>query len=120
MEFFHEMYQNRNISAARTQASSANLNAKEAQVKLTELESKLEMSLMVSEALWGIIKQSLDLDDTYLAQLVKQIDMKDGRADGKVAKTIPDNCTNCGKVLSRGKTKCMYCEQEHLLQPFKR
>ena len=120
MSLFHEMYQNRNISVARAQASSANLNAKEAQIKLTELESKLEMSLMVSEALWGIIKQSLDLDDTYLAQLVKQIDMKDGRVDGKVAKTIPDNCNNCGKVLLRGKTNCMYCGQGHEMQPFKR
>ena len=58
MSLFHEMRQEQDISRATTQASSANQNSQNAKKKIEELETKLEMSLMVSEALWEIIKKS--------------------------------------------------------------
>ena len=88
--------------------------------RIQELEDKLEMSLMVSEALWEIIKKSHNLDESHLTALIHDIDLKDGRLDGKVAKTTPDNCVSCGEILARGKSQCMYCGQLHQVQPFKR
>ena len=96
------------IATAQT-ANSAKAESRDAKSDVEFLERRLGRLEMVTEALWEIIKRSHKLDDKALAELVKKIDMKDGKADGKVAKSAPKKCPDCGKTIQKRQDKCMYC-----------
>ena len=95
--------------AADINASAARRTASGAKRQVLELEMKVEKSLMVCEALWEFVKRHHNLQDSDLVELVRKIDLKDGKEDGKVSKTKPLKCEECGKTIQRGKNKCMYC-----------
>ena len=116
----YDIYQNSRIRHARQTAVDAKSKAQKSQRDVENLEQKVEMLLMVTEALWAIVKKSHKLDDSYLSQVIEEIDLKDGKLDGKVGKTPPIKCSNCGKSITRGKTKCMYCGTKNEVQVFKR
>ena len=120
LEIFHELNQNQGIADARNDANRAQSSSQSAERKVEQLEKKLETSLMVCEALWNIVKKSHKLEDDDLTRMVKEIDRRDGRADGKVAKSAPLKCGACGKTIQRGKSRCMYCGRDHEISPFKR
>jgi hypothetical protein len=81
-------------------------------IRITELENRLNRLSMISMALWKILKkQTPDLTDAQLYELVKEIDLRDGKLDGQY---IPEAkaCPNCGKMMNPQYTQCLYCGAE--------
>lgn len=105
----YDLRQNYEIEQAKSIADRANGKANLAQEEINALNWKVEKLTMITEALWRIVKQSRNIDDEYLKRLVDEIDMKDGKLDGKIAKTPPLHCSNCLRVLSNRIKKCVYC-----------
>ena len=67
---------------------------------------------MITMALWEILKkQSPDLSDAELYELVKEIDLRDGKLDGQYVQEAKE-CSNCGKVMNPQYAKCLYCGAE--------
>ena len=75
---------------------------------------------MISEALWTLVKEQHGYDDEALAGRIREIDMKDGKLDGRVAPSAPSVCPNCGRTLSRQRPVCMYCGASGGQDPFAR
>ena len=48
---------------------------------------------------------------------VNDIDLSDGKLDGKVRKTAV-SCPKCGRTIARRFQKCIYCGQPVLHDPF--
>jgi len=109
MDALFDIYQNAKIAQNRDLARSARDASQDAQYRVLELERKVEMLLMLNEALWETIKKSHNLDDDYLTEMISKIDLKDGKLDGKVAKSGPKSCQKCGKTIQRNNLSCMYC-----------
>src|SRR6266850_1458425 len=85
-----------------TQAGAAQLTAEEARRKATNVDEKIdavkydiERLLMISEALWSILKKEHGYEDADLTKLVAAIDLRDGKLDGRVAVTPPQPCPYC-------------------------
>jgi hypothetical protein len=106
---FHELGQNSRISEAKSKASDAKISSRRALQEINALNWKVEKLLMITEALWRTLKESQGLEDSFLENLVEEIDAEDGRLDGKVAKSPPLECPGCGRAMSATLKKCIYC-----------
>ena len=95
---------------AQTDASSAQASAREAKTEVEFLRQDIDRLLMITEALWALLKKEHGYTDEVLAGLVKEIDLHDGRLDGKSATVSPPApCPACGKINSSRRSVCIYC-----------
>ena len=71
--------------AARVTAQDAQRKAASAEEKVEVIKSDIERLLMITEALWMILKKEGGYADADLTSLITEIDLRDGRLDGHVA-----------------------------------
>jgi hypothetical protein len=90
-------------------ARKASADARQVATELDLTKAHLERLMMICEALWTIIKKQHDLEDKDLMDYVAQVDMQDGKLDGKVAKQAPPKCQECGRTSSRQSMICIFC-----------
>ena len=107
-------------SAAFAAAASAQSEAQRAKTGVELLQCDVERLLMITEALWTFIKQQHGYKDEDLANLVADIDLRDGRLDGRVAPAQPHTCPSCGRTLGKNRPLCYYCGQPVQADPFER
>lgn len=113
--------------AGSAQAGAAQATAEDARRKATGIEEKIEAIrydierlLMITEAFWTLLKQQHGYTDTDLAKLVTEIDLRDGRLDGRVAPSPPQPCPFCGHTLAKKRPFCIYCGKPVAPDPFAR
>lgn len=98
-------------------AARAGAAASRARHKAESVEARLDRALLACEAMWTILRDKLNVTDLELVQRMNDLDLSDGRLDGKVRKT-PVACPKCGKAIARRFPKCMYCGQPVVHDPF--
>jgi len=105
-------------------SSTGSLNTQErvrrAQEELDLLRGDIERLLMITEAMWSILKDQYGYQDEELVRRVTEIDKRDGRLDGRVAPAPPPVCPSCHRTLARNRTYCIYCGQAVARDPFER
>ena len=111
LDLLYEMHQDARINTAQGAAFRADAKGDEAYHKVHQLELKVDKLIMISEALWLLLKQNSQLSDEDLEAMVKKIDLRDGRLDGRVASCGPQYCKKCGKALQKNSPICIYCGQ---------
>lgn len=112
-------YGNTNALNASFDAQAAKQTANQAQTTAGDLRDRLDRLALVCMAMWELMKAS-GLTEEQLQQKVKEIDLADGIADGRVSRT-PEiaHCSKCGHVMSRRHVRCIYCGSENLqFKPF--
>lgn len=89
---------------------SARSRASRAEHKQVYLEHQVERLLMITESLWEMMKEQHGYTDDDLTTRVQNIDLRDGKLDGKVS---PESkiytCSNCKRKLSNHHVVCIYC-----------
>ncbi len=78
---------------------------------------RVDRALLACEAMWSLLREKLNLTDIDLVERFNQLDLTDGKLDGKMRKTAV-SCPKCGKAISRRMAKCMYCGQAIAHDPF--
>ena len=101
-------------------ASNARADASDAKAKVDSLEDDVERLLMITEALWGILKEQLNYTDEELVRRVQEIDMRDGVLDRKVSKSEPKKCMACGRTVMKKRPQCLYCGHVNQKEMFER
>ena len=96
------------------------LAARKAETDVNLLKQDVERLLMITEALWGILKEKHGYNDNELILRVSRIDVRDGKLDGRVAAGPPSECPNCHHVMTRHRAICMYCGKPVAVNPFDR
>lgn len=98
---------------AQLDATNARYEAREARDTVQELERKVEKLVLVNMALWEILQEKLNLAPIELIDKIQDIDLRDGRLDGKAGRaegeTHVRTCKACGRTMSRRHQQCMYC-----------
>jgi hypothetical protein len=90
-------------------AQSARVDARRADSRAEALELDVERLLMISEALWTILKEKHGYSDDDLRQRIMDIDLRDGKLDGRLADSAPGKCPQCERPLMKRRPRCMYC-----------
>lgn len=97
-------------SAARTGRRTEN--------KVEYLEARCDRLAMLCEAMWTMLRDQLKLTDEQLLDRINEIDLTDGRLDGKVERGRAIICQKCGRNVSRKFSKCFYCGALLAQDPF--
>ncbi|NOZ20198.1 MAG: hypothetical protein GXP25_03825 [Planctomycetes bacterium] len=101
-------------------ASGAKAAAESARTEVGMLRYEIERLLMITEALWDILKEKHGYEDEELVARVNEIDMRDGKLDGKVAAGERGLCHNCHRPVSGRRPICIYCGATIGRKPFER
>lgn len=88
--------------------------------KIQELEDGMERLLLITEALWKLLKEQHGYEDQELIRQIAAIDLRDGKYDHRVAKTAPRPCPKCTRTLGKHRSKCLYCGEPIQMSPFER
>jgi hypothetical protein len=72
----------------------------------------LDKLLLICQAMWELVKEKTDLKDEDLLKMVTELDLKDGKPDGKYTKP-PVDCPKCGAKICRKFNRCFFCGQEY-------
>ncbi len=80
----------------------------EVSARVSTVDDKLERLMLVNAALWELIRDSTSLSDDDLKRKIQEIDLRDGKLDGKMSSS-PSSCKDCGRTIGRRHHKCIYC-----------
>jgi hypothetical protein len=105
MDLFYDIWQDFNIREARRAAASARHDL---QHEIDDLSARCNQALLVCNALWTLLRDKLGMTEQDLLNRVKELDLTDGKLDGRVtAKSI--ECPACKHVVTRRFPRCVYC-----------
>ena len=107
------------LATAQSQASMASATANEARLQGENLTLDVEKLFLITQALWELLKKEHGYTDEMLQKKVVEIDMRDGRLDGKAPKVERPNCPSCGRKMGR-LPACLYCGAVSQRLPFER
>lgn len=103
----------RRINAIRGDMRNQKLCLNESELSAVSMRQDIEKLYLIVEALWAIIKQTTNLSDDDFNELIRQIDLQDGKLDGRNSSNVQiHKCSNCGRTILRGQAKCSYCGEE--------
>ena len=107
-------------SFTATAAASAESAAREAQTNVEIFKHDIDRLLLVTEALWTLMKQQHGYTDDVLVGLIQDIEKQKAVAHASCAKDAPSPCPFCGKLNTATRTFCMYCGKALPAKPFAR
>ena len=77
-------------------------------VSLRDLQGQIDRLTLVTMAMWSLLKEKTDITEEELLKRVEDIDLTDGKMDGKVS-PLAATCPQCGRTLSAKHHRCLYC-----------
>ncbi|MHC5038312.1 MAG: hypothetical protein ACYTHM_13435 [Planctomycetota bacterium] len=117
MSVFYAMSTYAKSERALMRSSDAKSQAKRASTDVDFLKARLDRTLLVCEALWTILRDRLNLTEQELIDRVQEVDLSDGKLDGKVRRKGVF-CPACGRKVTGKFPHCMYCGEEIERDPF--
>ncbi|MBI2421653.1 MAG: hypothetical protein HYV27_02405 [Candidatus Hydrogenedentes bacterium] len=80
------------------------------QANIKELQHQVERLSLMNQAMWELIRERAGLTDADLEAKAREVDLRDGLADGRLS-TIAVKCPSCMRVCNSKHHKCLYCGQ---------
>ncbi len=100
-------------------AARAENKAMSLQARCDLLEDRIDTLGLVCQAMWELLSESQPDLEQALSQRVEEIDLRDGKRDGKLSR-VQRECPRCDRPLHQRHRSCMYCgeitDQENLFQ----
>lgn len=90
----------------------AKATADSSKSQIQDVEARLEYLTLISQALWELLKKETKLKEKDLIEKIVEVDLKDGKIDGKITKPVV-KCKKCGSPISIRLRKCLYCGQTY-------
>jgi len=97
-----------NISAEVAAARQAAMTANATRGEMVELREQVDRMMLLTQAMWELMAEKLHLTDQELEAKAQEVDLRDGKSDGKVS-DHPLRCPNCNRVSNSRHRKCLYC-----------
>jgi predicted Zn-ribbon and HTH transcriptional regulator len=110
---FWELNQQRIVGEATAQAKAASKRTIDLKAETRELRRLVNKLMLVTQALWEIVAETNNMDNKLLIQKVNEVDLRDGRLNGKLKRTVK-KCASCGRTLHNEHSRCLYCGSENL------
>jgi len=95
-------------SLAPSAGSAAATQALNNRTQIKELSEQVERLSLLNQAMWELLSGKLGFTDADLERLAAEIDLRDGKSDGKISQT-PVRCPSCSRVNNSRHGQCMYC-----------
>ncbi len=80
-----------------------------------ELDRRLEKLSLICRAMWTLMQDRVNLSEKELLARTTEIDLLDGKADGRVS--VPaQECQTCHRMLAPRHERCFYCGGKRLVK----
>lgn len=116
---FWELYQQGQIHRAQSNATRAESKARSVENDLRQIYDRIDTLALTCQAMWELIRERTTLSDEDIERRMQEIDLRDGKADGKMNTPVFE-CPDCGRNVSRRHFRCLYCgaefERQHLFE----
>jgi hypothetical protein len=110
-----DIYQQAKIGEQAGLQANSDQRITQAREKTRDLEQRYERLRLVTIAMWQLLKEHTGLTDTDLRKFVEQVDLLDGKLDGKVSRVSgATNCTECGRRMLKSAVRCPWCGVKNL------
>ncbi len=76
--------------------------------EIQDLRDQVERLCLLNQAMWELVSERLHLTEDHLEKKAQEVDLRDGKADGKMT-THPLRCPQCHRVSNSRHKKCLYC-----------
>ena len=102
---------------SRVLQGEAGRQARSAQTRSREVEDRLGRAMLACEAMWSLLRDKLGLTEDMLIKRITELDLSDGKLDGKVSRPVSP-CPHCNRPNSARFINCVYCGQALPSAPF--
>lgn len=111
LEFFWEIFQTSKIYNNQATAEQAENNAAISAVASIEAHRQVETLALANQAMWELLSERLGITDAELVKKMNEIDLRDGKLDGKMTSmpVTATQCSDCGKTIGKHRTNCYWC-----------
>ena len=113
-----DLWQNMRIDRVSHAADDAAGPARAASGKQAFTEKEVARLALITQAMWTLVKERTGLTDDDLMAAMAELDLADGRADGRKRPAGPIDCPKCGRTNSRNRDFCIYCGEMVRTRPF--
>jgi len=107
---FHNIYGPTiaDVAIANSRASSAESKADSADRRLQLLEARFDSLALTCQAQWELLREHTDLSDDQLRLKMQEVDLRDGKQDGRLRPSAIE-CGDCGRPVNSRRGICIYC-----------
>jgi hypothetical protein len=105
-----DILQHFQIEKARTAAELASIKVDQLNARRDGTREDLDRLTLACQAMWELLSDHLGFTDDHLRATILEIDVRDGRVDGKISPMVV-TCPQCGKNTRDTGNGCMYCGQ---------
>lgn len=79
-------------------------------VQMQDLERRVDSLSLICQAMWELLQERTNVTEDMLIEKVHEIDLEDGKLDGKRSKDVM-YCLECHRPLSKRHHRCLYCDR---------
>ena len=108
---FIDLYQQGQIGAAQEAAAEAQNRAQTAQELFLQMEKRVNRLSLMCQAMWEMLRERAEFSEDQFAAKVLEVDLRDGRQDGKIATQITE-CPSCKRKTNSKRASCVICGAE--------
>jgi len=76
--------------------------------RIEQLEKEVDALTLICMSMWELLGQSSGFFQKDLEAKIQEIDLRDGKLDGKYS-AAPESCPSCGHKLGPRRHVCVYC-----------
>lgn len=79
--------------------------------RIDRLEEQLDRVSLLALASWSLLKERGDVDDEQLLDRMQELDLQDGREDGRTVlpRKAGRRCLDCDRDMAESRRRCLYC-----------
>jgi hypothetical protein len=108
MDFLWELFQNSRTDRAIAAADLAQSKGYDTERRIRQLEAEVDALTLIVMAMWELFGKSNGLFMKDLEAKMQEIDLRDGKLDGKLSFGWVA-CQSCGRKLDQRRRTCVYC-----------
>lgn len=109
VNWFWDAFQQTEIIENRKRGSDAQIDANSALRSINELEEKVDRLSLLCHALFEELERTTGFSEAQLKEKMTQIDLRDGRSDGKYDPVLGSDCPDCGRKVKKTRSNCFWC-----------
>lgn len=87
--------------------------ARDSRLTSNELADRFNRLLLVCQAMWTLLQEKTGLTEEDLLERVVELDLRDGRLDGQIARQVV-KCGKCGFAVSYEFMRCLHCGEKYV------
>jgi hypothetical protein len=109
MSFLWDWLQQEQIGDAQARISAARFDAKAALDEIAQLQQRVDRLSLLCQAMFEEMEKSAGLSEARLKERMLEIDLRDGKRDGRLAPSSGGKCPDCGHIITKIRSNCFWC-----------